>query len=336
MAKDIDEDLIEATIRRVAESKAAREAPPIEMPTAESIAPDIEDKGTPAPADSGSAHANDDDDDIEVTPTPMLGAGRVRGITRSVTSLAQAMSTTPDADGFGAGVSREATSLARAMSATPDADEAQPRPARGPVRARPMAALPDPEESPPHVADPDVARQLREINQRLDAITTLLKDLAAAEPPAATGAWGEARANDRASGAAMARPPVFRDAGARPASSDPEPDVIDTRPIPKPLPPLQVEPKRGFDLLPRSYRITVEDKRRGVDLVPLHRALLSMDGVRDMSLLSYNNGVAIVALETTEELNPDVLGASVSRAMSRDARVEVHNEHTMVVKLAEE
>ena len=70
--------------------------------------------------------------------------------------------------------------------------------------------------------------------------------------------------------------------------------------------------------------------------MPLHRALLSMDGVRDMSLLSYNNGVAIVALETTTELDPDALGAQVSRAMSRDARVEVHNEHTMVVKLAEE
>ena len=61
---------------------------------------------------------------------------------------------------------------------------------------------------------------------------------------------------------------------------------------------------RGFELLPRTYRLTVEDKRRGVDLVPLHRALLGMDGVRDMSLLSYSNGTAIVALETTVELIP--------------------------------
>jgi hypothetical protein len=38
MPKDIDEDLIEATIRRVAESKAAREATPVEMPVAESSA----------------------------------------------------------------------------------------------------------------------------------------------------------------------------------------------------------------------------------------------------------------------------------------------------------
>jgi hypothetical protein len=115
----------------------------------------------------------------------------------------------------------------------------------------------------------------------------------------------------------------------------PAPDAIDTRPLPEPLPPIHVESRRGLDLLPRTYRITVEDKRRGVDLVPLHRALLSMDGVRDMSLLSYNNGVAIVSLETTGDLDGDALADYVGRAMSRPARVEQHNEHTFVVKLAE-
>lgn len=94
--------------------------------------------------------------------------------------------------------------------------------------------------------------------------------------------------------------------------------------------------KHGFDLLPRAYRITVEDKRRGVDLVPLHRALLGMDGVREMSLLSYSNGTAIVALETTTEILPDALGAAVAHAMSREVKVEVHNEQTMVIKLGED
>jgi hypothetical protein len=70
-----------------------------------------------------------------------------------------------------------------------------------------------------------------------------------------------------------------------------------------------------------------------VDLVPLHRALLGMDGVRDMSLLSYNNGIAIVSLETVQDLPPVDLEGAVSRAMARPARVGVHNEHTMVVKL---
>ncbi|MEX0749976.1 MAG: hypothetical protein WD359_04130, partial [Dehalococcoidia bacterium] len=136
------------------------------------------------------------------------------------------------------------------------------------------------------------------------------------------------------------RPAILRDAVPAPrtalAERIPAPEVIDTRPLPEPLPPIHVEPRRGLDLLPRTYRITVEDKRRGVDLVPLHRALLSMDGVRDMSLLSYNNGVAIVSLETNGDLDGDALGTFVGRAMSREAKVEQHNEHTFVVKLAED
>jgi hypothetical protein len=112
--------------------------------------------------------------------------------------------------------------------------------------------------------------------------------------------------------------------------------ATDDRPLPRPLPPLHVDQRRGLDLLPRSYRITVEDKRRGVDLVPLHRALLGMDGVKDMSLLSYNNGVAMVSLETVADIDAESLGRAVSRAMSRDAQVEVHNENTMVVKLGDE
>jgi hypothetical protein len=309
VAREIDEDLIEATIRRVAESKAAREAPAIEMPVAESIAPEIE---TPAvelaiehaereaspvseappvhetppareaqPVREAPARALADDDDIEVMPTPLNASARGRGIDRGVATAA-------------------APKAAAALPARQDGD--------------------------------GIAQQLAEIKHQLDAITDLLYDLTdsrRAAPPIGP-AWEQAAASS------APRPPIFREEASRPVAPVLEPDVIDTRPIPEPLPPLHVEPKRGFDLLPRSYRITVEDKRRGVDLVPLHRAMLSMEGVRDMSLLSYNNGIAIVALETTEELSPDALGAQVSRAMSRPAKVEVHNEHTMVVKLAEE
>jgi hypothetical protein len=386
MDKDVDEDLIEATIRRVAESKAAREAPPIEMPVAESIAPEIDTDGPSGEVTDSRDAAGEPDDDFQVMPTPLNAAARGRGVVRPQTSLERAMSTTPDEDAPDAGVPRAPTSLAQAMSTTPDDrdaghaiprapislsramsttpddddaghgaprapsslsramsttadyDDPQPVVTRGrPALARAAAVVPDHEPQRTPAADPDIARQLREITQRLDTIMALLEELTADQPPAVGGAWGAAQSSARASApAALARPAIFRDDGARQPSPEPEPEIIDTRPIPKPLPPLQMEPKRGFDLLPRSYRITVEDKRRGVDLVPLHRALLGMDGVRDMSLLSYNNGVAIVALETTEELDPDSLGASVSRAMSRDARVEVHNEHTMVVKLADE
>jgi hypothetical protein len=127
-----------------------------------------------------------------------------------------------------------------------------------------------------------------------------------------------------------ARPTPFAERAPQP--SRPEPAFEAQRPAPQPEP----EAKRGFDLLPKTYRITVEDKRRGVDLVPLHRALLGMDGVKDMSLLSYSNGVAIVAVETTNGIDPDALNRSVSRAMARAVKVEVHNDTTMVVKVAED
>ena len=336
MARDIDEDLIEATIRRVAESKAAREGPAIEMPVAEAVAPEIEKSpielaleraeqaeqeaaDEPSQAAAAVTEPDDDDDDIEVTPTPLMAASRGRS------SLAQAMSTTPD--------SHQATG-ATAQS---------PRPMREPVRNRPaeldrsaargaVAAREPVRSAPAEVDGGEIAAQLTAIQRQLDEMTAMLRQLTAGEMAPTIGpAWEQA-----AAATAAQRPPIFRDDASRPPAADIDPDVIDTRPIPKPLPPIQVEPKRGFDLLPRSYRITVEDKRRGVDLVPLHRAMLSMDGVRDMSLLSYNNGVAIVALEMTEELDPDALGEQVSRAMSRGAKVEVHNEHTMVVKLADE
>src|SRR5205823_8411469 len=143
------------------------------------------------------------------------------------------------------------------------------------------------------------------------------------------------------------RPAIFRDLS--PASATAEPLVEEPAPAPAPVqqqapaavqpppqPVQQPDAKRGFDLLPRTYRITIEDKRRSVDLVPLHRSLLAMEGVRDMSLLSYNNGVAIVALETVSDIDPQVLESIVGRAMSRGARVEQHNECTLAVKLAEE
>jgi hypothetical protein len=301
MAKEIDEDLIEATIRRVAESKAAREAPAIEMPVAESIAPEVDpieeepaQETAPLGVDEAVAWSqpvvaaqpaefDDFDEDIEVEPTPILAAARGRGIARPAA-----------------------------------------------VAAREPAAW----QAPP-ASGQDIARELARIQERLDTIMALLERLVGdGAGPSIGPVWERAHADTQAR-SEPERPAIFRDAAPRPLISAPR-DTIDTRPIPEPLPPLQVEEKRGFDLLPRSYRITVEDKRRGVDLVPLHRALLGMDGVRDMSLLSYNNGIAIVALETTEELDPDALGSSVARVMSRGAKVEVHNEHTMVVKLADE
>lgn len=321
MPNEIDEDLIETTIRRVAESKAARvDAPAIEMPVAESIAPvvgtsDSEDAGGEAAAIAARLGALKavprpaDGEDSDVAPPPQSLRAQMQGL----------------------------PAVPMQMSAQKPAPTRMPAPRPAPMqmpRPAPGDAVTD-----PAVASNDIAAQLRTIAQRLDAVLPLLERLAASQQAATApddGDWGRAPQASRAPISMPARPTVIRDTPPRASAGErAETDVIDTRPIPKPLPPL-VEPKRGFDLLPCNYRITVEDKRRGVDLVPLHRAMLGVEGVRDMSLLSYNNGVAIVALETTDELDPEVLRSSVSRAMSREARVEVHNENTMVLKLSDE
>jgi hypothetical protein len=182
--------------------------------------------------------------------------------------------------------------------------------------------------TPAALASGDVAA----IHEKLDTILALLQDLVPLpQRPAGDDRPGAGRI------VSLGGPPRggFRETRAATAQQLAT-DRIDTRPLPPPPPPLHVEPKRGLELLPRTYRITVEDKRQGVDLVPLHRALLGMDNVKDMSLLSYNNGIAIVALETSGDIEPETLGAAVSRAMAREAKVEVHNESTMVVKLAED
>ena len=168
----------------------------------------------------------------------------------------------------------------------------------------------------------------------------------AAKTQPADDEWDDAPQLPRIPLGSPPRPAIVRDPSPRTATAaqleyrEPEPAYEAPAPAPvaevEPPAAAPVEAKRGFDLLPRTYRITVEDKRRGVDLVPLHRGLLGMDGVRDMSLLSYSNGTAIVALETTNELDPDMLGKAVAHAMAREVKVEVHNEQTMVIKLAED
>ncbi len=322
---------IEATIRRVAAEQAARAAetdepaaeiettpepadeaaPTIVMPVAEAVAPEI----LPEPREAPRLHAVDDED--------------------------ESPESAPAKTARGERVAAERTAPQPVASATNGT-------------GRPTGSSPALEAvSRIELGLADTAQTMRTLIDRLDSLLPVLERIAdapataQATPPTQfnpvqqpQGEWDDVPALPRMPMGQIPRPAIMRDPSPQTATAEhlvpTEAEVIDTRPIPKPLPPLQIEPKRGFDLLPRTYRITVEDKRRGVDLVPLHRALLSMDGVKDMSLLSYNNGVAIVALETLNDLEPDVLGSFVGRAMSRDARVEVHNERTWVVKLAED
>ncbi|MEX1254664.1 MAG: hypothetical protein WEE64_10015 [Dehalococcoidia bacterium] len=75
--------------------------------------------------------------------------------------------------------------------------------------------------------------------------------------------------------------------------------------------------RRGIDLLPKQYLMTVEDREGSVDLVPLHRALLTMPGVEEISLISYANGVPVISVRTEGELDLELLGENVGMSMDR-------------------
>jgi hypothetical protein len=82
------------------------------------------------------------------------------------------------------------------------------------------------------------------------------------------------------------------------------------------------EPERhGLDLLPQIYMVTVEDRERRVDLVPLHRALLGIEGIEEISLASYANGVPVVSLRAKHALDLEQLRSAVESTLRRSCEV---------------
>jgi hypothetical protein len=360
-AETKEEDPIEATIRRVAAERAAREAAAASAEVAE---PSDEPSNVEPVAAS---------EDTPSEPQPETPAAPPEPVTAFEEPSAPILDDSPEPPPTIPTVPRSSAPPEPAI-AFEDTDARSSGGANKPPQDVPTVprSWEHAGPAPPRSQADDVASTLMRIEETLTAthqgIRTLLdrldQVLAATRtagpafapapspaPPIQDDDWDDQPQVSPLPFAAPPRPPVLRDPAPRTATAEhlveqahgapqedlaPAKPVIDTRPIPTPLPSFAPESKRGFDLLPRTYRITVEDKRRGVDLVPLHRALLGMDGVKDMSLLSYNNGIAMVALETAGDIDTEVLGAAVSRAMSRGVQVEQHNEQTLVVKLAEE
>lgn len=93
-------------------------------------------------------------------------------------------------------------------------------------------------------------------------------------------------------------------------------------------------PPRGFDLLPRPYLMTVEDREGNVDLVPLHRALASLPAVDEAALASYTNGVPVVSLRVTGELDLAELSGAVSTAMDRQCEVIPQENDRLYLRLS--
>jgi hypothetical protein len=333
MSNEPEEDLIEATIRRVAEAKAAREATdeagavvePDGTDPAEPETPQAEDPAVaavdawPGPSEGHAAPAVDEDL-IEAT---------IRRVAEARAAKEAEASHGEEADVPEIEMPAEEAVAPVVVPRPIHAPEPEPAPAEPSADGRWTAEV--------HALQQEVAAMqgmLRELQARVDAAYAIASASAPArrEAPQDEEDWDD---SPRLPRLPLGQPPrpVFRNPTPMTATAEHLVEDVEDAAAPDAG---EAPPRRGFDLLPRTYRVTVEDKRRGVDLVPLHRALLGMDGVRDMSLLSYSNGVAIISIEMVHELDPELLRTAVARAMSREAKVEVHNETTMVVKLAEE
>ncbi len=207
-------------------------------------------------------------------------------------------------------------------------------------------------------------RELAPLLQGIGELEEALLNLAGPGPqqppsrsePAPSGA---VRAMPDRGGPAPPRSPApeRREEAARPTPLPAQKPVETAAPVPPPaeqpakaappLPPPAQRPAeaetpapRGLDLLPRTYTITVEDRREedrrtSVDLAPLHRALMAIEGVRDLSLVSYTHGVAVISLESQSEITPSQLESVVAEVMQRDCTVVARDDYRLHVRVAE-
>ena len=111
----------------------------------------------------------------------------------------------------------------------------------------------------------------------------------------------------------------------RDADAEPEREDVAEEPPTEP---------RGLDLLPQQYLITVEDRERSVDLVPLHRALLSLAKMEDISLVSCANGTPVVSLRVIGELDYTTLGEAVSTALAQECEVIPQDTGRLFLRLS--
>jgi hypothetical protein len=344
MSNEPEEDLIEATIRRVAEAKAAREAAEqagdaVEQPAPEPEEPDVPEPELPAvaavdawPEPNGAHAAAPVDEDLIEATIRRVAAARAAKEAEALHDEEPEVPAAPESAGPAIEMPVEEAVAPVIVPRPIYATVSETAPAEPSGDGRWAAEV--------HALQQEVAAMqgmLRELQARVDAAYAIANASAPVRREAARDDdWDDTPQLPRLPLGQPPRPVLMRNPTPMTATAEHLVEDADAALEAAPETSGEPAPKRGFDLLPRTYRVTVEDKRRGVDLVPLHRALLGMDGVRDMSLLSYSNGVAIISIEMVHELDPEGLRAAVARAMSRDAKVEVHNETTMVVKLAEE
>ena len=94
------------------------------------------------------------------------------------------------------------------------------------------------------------------------------------------------------------------------------------------------EERRGLDLLSQRYLITVEDREGSVDLVPLHRALMGVKGVEEISLVSYANGVPVISVRHQGELEHARVREAIAAATDRECELIDQENGRLFVRLS--
>lgn len=94
---------------------------------------------------------------------------------------------------------------------------------------------------------------------------------------------------------------------------------------------------RGLGHLPQTYRITVEDRDgTPVDLVPVHRALLTFAPADNISLVNYAGGVPIVSIQVEGELDLERLATVIGKATSKHCEVIPQDKGKLFLRLSSE
>ena len=107
----------------------------------------------------------------------------------------------------------------------------------------------------------------------------------------------------------------------------PEPEESETAQEAAPTFASPVRPPARLDVpisgggAPYSYTVTVEEVGSRVKLVPLHQSLSQVDGIRELSLRSYTNGVAVVSIDSEIELEAQALQEALGAGMNPACRV---------------
>ena len=159
----------------------------------------------------------------------------------------------------------------------------------------------------------------------LSQLGEVLRDAGPGETTAAANGEGAAGGTPEA-GALAAEAPPFEPAAAREAAPTAEPAAVAPGAAHAARP-------TGGQAGAYSYTLTVEDTRRRVNLVPLHRALRSVPGVRDMSLLGYTNGVATIALDSRSGLEAPALESAIGGTTSRECKIWARGPDSFLVRV---